>query len=824
MATDVSAENRLGSRRFRPASASVYHRNSERKVLKPKRLMRPASAAIIRKPMDYSRRRKSAKAKKTIPIGMPYAQRLAKKPFKFRPPGWRTQSAKRLLPKQNGRTFGFSTRQRRSASASRSRPTTAGISRPERPHTASFRSRETSNLSRELLNTNPETSSSNTASSVMSSHIQTDGHVGAAAGGGSATPTRATRPQSPELNMGKVFSIMRNLGIDDAVGEDIYTDAVKELLRLWEKATVPRWERYKKLKECAVSGDKKATLYRVIDNIDLVQQNIRAKTTLHAAIEQRQSYVLLLRSSLGRIHSHHRQVKGCKLVDILFTLRLCSLKVVESYLRWQRTLARPLPPMHHGDDYMLTMRSDLNFLFEGDNAAAMCAQGLVVPDSTLMQVAPGTHRLMLKAQHKDNHTDKRLEAARNVLINYSAQESTSPTGMTTTLIDIGSLPPGSLSNLTRKKVFDIAAAETASAAPTGDNRAQSQVVASFSVLGNLGGYCVVECSATDVRGDSAVHARVYRPAHPSAPDAALDVPVPYEECSVRVCEAVAKRLRVVENEEGIVLALATAVREVHVKIVRAIFRQPLAQSAASKSDISALIKPNDSAAVLSRLRKRKGKQKTKKISSRFLVRVCRLGREQDVLACTEPSIGSTKLPVWNCSVAFSVTKEEKLQLRLIEPARAKRPERLVAISNVDASAFMSTDTTFTWIKLHAPTTTTDTAAAANSHTTSASDGSGAVFNDLGDDFDEHDDEDEEEDEDDDDADQGVCDIVGEIQLQLHPHDEVPPAPDKKAVRDRSQRRVVVRGVRRGVGRRPTSSRRDWRQKQLMLARGGTRER
>ena len=122
----------------------------------------------------------------------------------------------------------------------------------------------------------------------------------------------------------------------------------------------------------------------------------------------------------------------------------------------------------------------------------------------------------------------------------------------------------SLSNLTRDKVFDIAAIESASAAPTGYNRAhvrymhvlmsdvsilflfcsymrvlsytvdqctcvqwahthartphthrhtdahtphaQSNVVASFSVLGNLGGYCVVECSPTDVRGVSACHA------------------------------------------------------------------------------------------------------------------------------------------------------------------------------------------------------------------------------------------------------------------------------------------------------------------------------
>ena len=158
-------------------------------------------------------------------------------------------------------------------------------------------------------------------------------------------------------------------------------------------------------------------------------------------------------------------------------------------------------------------------------------------------------------------------------------------------------------------------------------------------------------------------------------------------------------------------------------------------------------------------------------------------------------------------------------------ARTHSPERLVAISNVNGSAFMSTDTTFTWIKLHAPTTTTNAAAAATTHSTSTTDGSGAVVNDLGDDFDEHDDEDEEdEDEDDANADEGDCDIIGEIQLQLHPHNEAPPVPDKKAVRDRSQRRVVVRGVRRGVGRRPTSSRRDWRQKQLMLARGGTRER
>ena len=126
---------------------------------------------------------------------MPYAQRLAKKPFAFRPPRRRIKSAKRLLPKQNGRTFGFSTRQRRSASASRSRPTTAGISRPERPHTAGFRSRQTPVLSREQLDTTPDTSSSNTASSAVSSLIRTDGHVSAPAGGGSATPTRTTRPQ-----------------------------------------------------------------------------------------------------------------------------------------------------------------------------------------------------------------------------------------------------------------------------------------------------------------------------------------------------------------------------------------------------------------------------------------------------------------------------------------------------------------------------------------------------------------------------------------------------------------------------------------------------
>merc|ERR1712124_172256 len=91
------------------------------------------------------------------------------------------------------------------------------------------------------------------------------------------------------------------------------------------------------------------------------------------------------------------------------------------------------------------------------------------------------------------------------------------------------------------------------------------------------------------------------------------------------------------------------------------------------------------------------------------------------------------------------TQEDKLQLRVIEPARPKRPERLVAISNVDASAFMSTETTFSWIKLHAPSTTNNTASAAATAAaaTTTTDGTGADANDLGDDFDEHDDEDDE---------------------------------------------------------------------------------
>lgn len=731
----------------------------------------------------------------------------------FRPPRRRAHSGKRVSSaKHRGKSIDLPARpqlQRGVSARARLRPTTAGIYRGSRRTNAAVSTRTTRNRrahSLERAANAPIPSDSPSGSAAVQ---QSRGDGGVSATDVLPTPSRTNnRPQSPEINMGKVFSIMRNLGLEDGVSEQIYGDAVRELLRLWEKANIPRWERYKILKDCTVPNNTKATLYRVIDNIDLVQQHMRAQTTLNATIEQRQSYVMLLRSSLRRMHKSKRQLKGLKLTDVLFTLRMCSLKVVESFVRWRRSLARPMPAMHRGGDYLSTMKTDLSFLFNAPNAKLMCAHGLVVPDPTLMQVAPGAHRLMLKSQHKDNHISQRLKAAHDFLKNYSTQQPVSPSGMATTLVSIGSLPPGALAQLTRAQAFPVTPTESAGAAPSGRPHAATEVVASCSVLGSRNGYYVVECAPTATRdGVSTARLRVYRPAHPSAPDATIDASLPSDECSARCCQALSKRLIVTEDEEGgITLSLSTLVTEVHITIVRAILRsqKSLTQCIASNSDVSALLNSGKSsskgsgsrlAAIRKRLQKRKG---VKKFSQRLQVRVCNGDNTCHILAHTGNHIGSTKLPVWNTDIKFPTSQDEKLQLEIVETGRNKRPDRVVAIGRMSASALISADTAaFVWVKLHAPVAPSDT------NTTEDEGAAGAPIGNFGDNND---------------GGEGEVDCsIGEIQLQLQDVDERE-APTQqmqaKAHGGGKVERAMRRGVEREMGRRATSSHRDWRLKKV----------
>ena len=126
-----------------------------------------------------------------------------------------------------------------------------------------------------------------------------------------------------------------------------------------------------------------------------------------------------------------------------------------------------------------------------------------------------------------------------------------------------------------------------------------------------------------------------------------------------------------------------------------------------------------------------------------------------------------------------------------------RPDRVVAIGRVSASALISADTAFVWVKLHAPVAPSDT------NTTEDEGAAGAPIGNFGDNND---------------GGEGEVDCsIGEIQLQLQDVDERE-APTQqmqaKAHGGGKVERAMRRGVEREMGRRATSSHRDWRLKKV----------